>query len=285
MKVLISHIRLLVVVLFIGTLAFGQVATKRSLNNEGARDVIAAAKTYAKQVNAPGAVIAVVDDGGNLVALERLDGTFAAGAGISIGKARTAVQFKKPTKVFEDIIKNGRTSMVALEDFTPLQGGVPIIIDGEVVGGVGVSGASSAQQDEEVAIAGSKALTERKAADVRFYPAQKVNASFEKGAVLFDGAGGTYMIHTSRREKPGIAEVHLKDADLIYVQEGTAEFVTGGNVVAPKTIGADEVRGDSIEGGESRDIRKGDVIVVPAGTPHWFKSVSEPFLYYVVKAR
>src|SRR6266545_2843251 len=80
-----------------------------------------------------------------------------AGANISIGKARTAVLFKRPTKVFEDIIKNGRTAMVALPDslFTPLQGGIPIVVDGQIVGGVGVSGASSAQQDEELAIAGA----------------------------------------------------------------------------------------------------------------------------------
>ena len=94
------------------------------------------------------------------MALERLDGTFAAGANISIGKARTAVLFKRPTKAFEDTIKNGRTAMVALPDafFTPLQGGIPIVIDGQIVGGVGVSGAASAQQDEELAIAGANAV-------------------------------------------------------------------------------------------------------------------------------
>ena len=91
--------------------------------------------------NAPGAVIAVVDDGGNLMALERLDGTFAAGANISIGKARTATLFKKPTRVFEELINKSRTAMTALNDFTPLQGGVPIVVGGQIVGGVGVSGA------------------------------------------------------------------------------------------------------------------------------------------------
>jgi uncharacterized protein GlcG (DUF336 family) len=103
--------------------ASAQIADKKSLTLEGARAVIAAAKEYARKNNAPGGVIAVVDDGGNLVALERLDGTFSAGANISIGKAKTAVMFKRPTKVFEEIIKNGRTAMVALPDFTPLQGG------------------------------------------------------------------------------------------------------------------------------------------------------------------
>src|SRR5713101_6002326 len=124
-------------ILFLAALcssARAQVAEKKSLTLEGAEKVIAAARAYAKQNNAPGGVIAVVDDGGNLMALERLDGTFAAGATISIGKARTAVLFKKPTKFFEDIIKNGRTPMIALKDFTPLQGGVPITVDGQVVG-------------------------------------------------------------------------------------------------------------------------------------------------------
>ena len=138
-------------------LANAQTAEKKTLTIDGARKVIAGAIAYAKKNNAPGGVIAVVDDGGNLMALERLDGTFAAGANISIGKARTAVLFKRPTKAFEDIIKNGRTAMVALPDayFTPLQGGVPIIIDGKVVGAVGVSG-NSPQEDEDIARAGAE---------------------------------------------------------------------------------------------------------------------------------
>src|SRR5690349_4860919 len=136
-----------------------QVSSKKSLTLDGARKVIAAALIESKKLNAPGGVVAVVDEGGNLMALERLDGTFAAGANISIGKARTAVMFKKPTKVFEDIIKSGRTPMIALNDFTPLQGGVPVVVDGEVVGGVGVSGAASAVQDEELAIAGAAAIS------------------------------------------------------------------------------------------------------------------------------
>jgi glc operon protein GlcG len=74
-----------------------------------------------------------------------------------MGKARTAVLFQKPTKVFEDIINKGRTTMVALEDFTPMQGGIPIVVKGEIIGGIGVSGTASAQQDEEVAIAGAEA--------------------------------------------------------------------------------------------------------------------------------
>ena len=140
------------------SLATAQTADKRALNLDGAKQVIAAAVAEAKKANAPGAAIAVVDDGGNLVAVERLDNTFAAGANISIGKARTAALFKRPTKTFEDIINNGRTAMTSLNDFTPLQGGVPIVIDGQIVGAIGVSGAASAQQDEDLAMAGAAAL-------------------------------------------------------------------------------------------------------------------------------
>jgi len=87
-----------------------QVVDKKALTLEGARHVIATAIGEARRLRAPGGVIAVVDDGGNLIALERLDGSFAAGAAISIGKARTAAIFKRPTRTFEDIIKNGRTA-------------------------------------------------------------------------------------------------------------------------------------------------------------------------------
>ena len=273
--------------LSLGPAAVAQLAEKRSLNLDGARRVIATAQAEAKRVNAPGGVVAVVDDGGNLIAVERLDGTFAAGANISIGKARTAVQFKKPTKFFEDIIRNGRTPMIALNDFTPLQGGIPIMVDGQLVGGVGVSGAASAQQDEELAIAGANAFAAPRAASapVRYFPESEVQAAFARGAVLFDGQGGNYMIHASRRDQAGMAEVHTRDADIIHVLGGTATFVTGGSVVGPHSIAADEFRGDAITGGDTRQLAKGDVVVVPAGVPHWFKQINGPFLYYVVKVR
>jgi len=138
--------------------AESQTAQKKGLTLEGAKKVIGAAVAEAKKINAPGGAIAVVDEGGNLMAVERLDGTFAAGANISIGKARTAALFKKPTKAFEDIINKGRTAMTTLSDFTPLQGGVPIMADGQIVGAIGVSGAATAQQDEDLAMAGAAAL-------------------------------------------------------------------------------------------------------------------------------
>src|SRR5262244_1233469 len=199
------------IVLCAALVANAQTVEKKTLTIEGAKKVIAGAVAYAKKNNAPGGVIAVVDAGGNLMALARLDGTFAAGANISIGKARTAALFKKPTKFFEDVIKNGRTSMVALNDFTPLQGGVPIMVGGELVGAVGVSGAATAAQDEELAIAGANAFSSPQSspgAPVRFFPAKEVDEAFAKGAVLLDGRDGNYMVHASRRDKPGSVEVH-----------------------------------------------------------------------------
>lgn len=268
------------------TYANAQLTEKKSITLEGARTVIAGAKAYAAKNNAPGGVIAVVDEGGNLVALERLDGTFSAGANISIGKAKTAAMFKRPTRVFEEIIKNGRTAMVALPDFTPLQGGVPIMVDGQIVGAVGVSGAASAQQDEELALAGAAVLTEQKMAAVKFIDAKMVSDGFTKGAVLDDGSNGeNYMVHASRREKAGMSEIHELDTDIIYVLDGTATFVTGGKSVDSKMTAANEFRGSMIDGGETRTLKKGDVIIVPKGTPHWFKQVDGAFLYYVVKVR
>lgn len=278
---------ILVLMIVLGSFAArAQVAEKKSLTLEGANRIIAGAMAEAKKLGAPGGVIAVVDDGGSLIALARIDGTFPAGADISIGKARTAALFKKPTKFFEDVIKNGRTSMVALESFTPLQGGVPVVMDGEVLGAVGVSGAASAQQDEEIAIAGANALMNGHSNDtnpspVTYFDSKKVSAAFEKGMPLTEVE--KYKVHASRRTEPGMAEVHTKDTDIIYVLEGSATLVTGGSVVDGKETGPDEIRGKEISGGDSRTISGGDVIIVPAGTPHWFKEVNGPVLYYVVK--
>jgi glc operon protein GlcG len=264
-----------------------QVAQKQTLTLAGAKKAIAAAVAKAKELNAPGGVIAIVDDGGNLMAVERLDGTFAAGALISIGKARTAAIFKRPTSVFEKIIREGRTPMVALNDFTPLQGGVPIEMNGQVVGAIGVSGAASAQQDEELAIAGVGALSMNAngaaaMAAVAFFDSKSVAAAFIKGQPLLET--GEYKIHASHRDGPGKAEVHEHETDIIYVLEGTATFVTGGEVVDGQMTASGEIRGAGIAGGETRKLVKGDVIIVPQGVPHWFKDLEAPFNYYVVKS-
>ena len=292
MKVL-KQLVAIVIVTVSGLCAWGSspISEKKGLTLEGARKVIEAAEAYAEEHNAPGGAIAVVDEGGNLMALERLNGTFPAGPKISIGKARTAVQFKKPTKVFEDLINKGRTTMVALEDFTPLQGGIPIVVDGEIVGGIGVSGASTAQQDEEIAIAGAEAAKQFKPDPiaavqpaVSYFPKEKVDASFAEGAILFE-PGGNYAINTSRRDSPGEVELHEKDSDIFYVLKGSATFITGGTLLDGKKVAENEIRGTQLKGGAPQTLGPGDVIVVPAGTPHLFKEVQAPFLYYTVKVR
>src|SRR5499427_361816 len=147
--------------------AAADVSPQPTLTLEGARRVVAAAIAYARSHDAPGAAVAVVDAGGHTICLERLDGTFAASADVSIGKARTAANFGRPTRGMEDAINKNRPALAAVAAvtaFTPLQGGVPITFGKEVVGAIGVSGASSAQQDEEIATAGAGALQDAAAA-------------------------------------------------------------------------------------------------------------------------
>jgi uncharacterized protein GlcG (DUF336 family)/mannose-6-phosphate isomerase-like protein (cupin superfamily) len=280
------------------------ISDKRGITLEGSKKVIAATVTEAKRVNAPGGSIAIVDDGGNLLALERLDQTFAASANIAIGKARTSALFKKPTKVFEDAIKGGRTSMITLgsdlQNFTPLQGGIPLEWEGKVVGAIGVSGAASAQQDEELAIVGAKSLDNMEMAGmtnghtplpVTYIDSQKVSASFTKGAVLVGEdenimhAARNYMVHASHRDKAGVVEIHEQDTDIVYVLKGSAQLVTGGTPVGTKTIAPHELRAPTVNGGETRRLVPGDVVIIPNGVPHWFKEVEAPFDYYVVKVR
>jgi glc operon protein GlcG len=111
----------------------------------------------------------------------------------------------------------------------------------------------------------------------------EVSAAFAKGQPLLEVTD--YKVHASRREGPGIAEIHTRDTDIAYVLEGSATLVTGGTPVDVKSIGSEELRGSAIHGGETRELVKGDVVVIPNGVPHWFKEVKAPFLYYVVKVR
>lgn len=137
------------------TTASGQLIPTKTLSLEAAKKIANEAVLFAKTNNAPGGAIAVVDNGGNLVYLERLDGTFPASAEVAIKKANTAALFKAPSVNLENAINGGRQALITV-GHTFLQGGIPIIVDGQVVGAVGVSGAASAKQDEEIAIAGSK---------------------------------------------------------------------------------------------------------------------------------
>ena len=264
-----------------GAMAEAQTAPSRGLTLDGARRLVATAEAKAKADGAAGAIV-VVDAGGNVIQVSRLDGTFPAATEVATGKARTAALFRRPTKALEEIVNQGRTAMATLPGvttFTPLQGGIPIISGGEFVGAIGVSGAKSAAHDEEIAEAAVAAFDSGQT--ITYLGAKDVQAAFAVGRPLTETAD--YKVHASRREAAGQAEVHEKDTDLIHVLSGQATLVTGGKVVDPKPTGPGEIRGASIEGGETRVLKPGDVLVVPHGVPHWFRDVQGPLTYYVVK--
>jgi glc operon protein GlcG len=129
---------------------------KKVLSLAAARTIVAGAEAEAR-TRGLGVVTVVVDDAGHVILLSRMDTAQVASVNVGIGKARTAAIYRRPSRVFEEQIKNGRVAALALADATPLQGGVPIVIDGTVVGAVGVSG-DSPQADEEIAIAGVRAI-------------------------------------------------------------------------------------------------------------------------------
>jgi glc operon protein GlcG len=152
MTLLKSAAAILVLAAITGT-AHAQLADKKVLTLQAAKKIAAAAEADAKKKNAR-VVIAIVDDGGNLILLERLDDTQVASVEVGIGKARTAAIFRRPSKEFEDQIRTGRVAALALPGATPLQGGVPITFEGRVIGAIGVSG-ETPLQDEEIAKAGA----------------------------------------------------------------------------------------------------------------------------------
>jgi len=131
------------------------------------------------------------------------------------------------------------------------------------------------------AILTTPGLAQPPTAGATFIDSNKVAAAFAKGMPLLENS--EFKVHASRREAPGVAEIHTRDTDIIHILEGSATLVTGGTAVEPKTIAPDEIRGKEIKDGETRRIGKGDVIVIPNGVPHWFKQVDAPLLYYVVK--
>jgi glc operon protein GlcG len=133
-----------------------QTLDKKVLSLGATMRIAAAAEASAREKGV-GVVIAVVDDGGHLILLHRLDDTQVASVNVGIGKARTAAIYRRPSKDFEDQIRAGRVAALALADSTPLQGGVPIRLDGKVIGAVGVSG-DTPQVDEAIAIAGASAF-------------------------------------------------------------------------------------------------------------------------------
>ena len=137
--------------------AIGELLTKKGISLEDAKKVAAGAASEARK-NKWTMAIAVIDEGGNLVYFERLDETQIASADIAIGKARTAVIYKRPTKALEDAINSGQNAILSFPNTLPREGGLPIVVDGKVVGGIGVSGGKSSE-DTQVAKAGVDAFS------------------------------------------------------------------------------------------------------------------------------
>jgi glc operon protein GlcG len=163
--------RVLNIIVTIAVLALGPVAVasaddplvidKRVLSLAAANRIVAATTAEAT-ARGLGVVVVVVDDAGHIIQLTRMDSAQVASVNFGIGKARTAAIYRRPSRVFEKQIRNGRVAALALADATPLQGGVPVVIDGKFVGAVGVS--DSPQADEEIAIAGAQTIGQHDAA-------------------------------------------------------------------------------------------------------------------------
>lgn len=129
---------------------------RKTLSLEDAKRIAAAAETEAKQNNWP-VVITVLDDGGHLIYLQRADGTQLGSIEIAIAKGRGAILFKRPTKNFEEMLAAGRLGFLSAPNVLPIEGGLPVIVDGETVGAVGVSGVKSSE-DAQVAKTGVDAF-------------------------------------------------------------------------------------------------------------------------------
>ena len=236
-------------------------------------------------------VISAVDAGGALMYLVRPDDAQVASVEVTTDKARTAAIYRRPSKDFEDQASGGRPSALHLARAVPLQGGIPIEHSGHVVGAIGVSGATSADEDNELARIGAAAIAAAMNGGVAdgnghrdgaaFFAAADVAERFRSGGLLLDTAG--YKIDAGRREAPGEVEYHERTVDVMHVLEGSATVVLGGEMRDVREVGPGELRAAAVDGGEPRDLKPGDVLAIPRGVPHQFVSVSDPFLYFVVK--
>jgi len=236
-------------------------------------------------------VISAVDAGGALMYLVRPDEAQVASVEVTTDKARTAAIYRRPSKDFEDQASGGRPSALHLARSVPLQGGIPIEHDGTVIGAIGVSGATSADEDNELAKIGSAAIGAALNGSGRngnghrtgaaFFSAAAVAERLGSGGLLLDTTG--YKIDAGRREGPGEVEYHEHSADVMHVLEGSATVLLGGEMRDVREVAPGELRAAAVDGGERRDLRPGDVLAIPNGVPHQFVDVSQPFLYFVVK--
>jgi glc operon protein GlcG len=259
------------------------VAAVPAIAREGARLVAEAAGAEATRRGvAP--VVAVVDAGGELVHLWRPDAAQVASVGVATDKARTAAIYRRPSKDFEEQATGGRPSALHLARAVPLQGGIPLLADGQVVGAIGVSGASSADEDQELALLGAAALAPEGSANgngAAYFDRETLLRKFAQGGLLVDEE--RYKLDAGRREAPGEVEYHEGVVDVMHVVQGSATVVTGGEMRDVREVAPGELRAASVEGGTTRRLQEGDVLAIPNGVPHQFVDVTDPFLYFVVK--
>ena len=130
-----------------------ELATKKALTLSIAKKIAAAAEAEAS-ANKWNVVVAILDDGGNLLYLQRMDGTQIGSVDVAIAKGQSAIKFKRPTKVFEDALAGGRQAILKLPGAIPVEGGLPLVVDGQFLGAIGVSGVQS-NQDGQIAKAGT----------------------------------------------------------------------------------------------------------------------------------
>jgi uncharacterized protein GlcG (DUF336 family) len=270
-----------------GAAAAFTTSEEPTLTYQGARfaaDAVGAAA--ASRGVAP--VVSAVDPGGELMYLVRPDAAQVASVQVTTDKARTAAIYRRPSKDFEDQASGGRPSALHLTRAVPLLGGMPIIQDGEVVGAIGVSGARSADEDQELAVIGVEAITEALSRSrngssngAAYFDRDAVARKFQTGGLLLDN--GVYKLDAGRRVEPGEVEFHERVVDVMHVVAGAATVVTGGTMVDTREVGPGELRARAVEGGTAHDLHEGDVLAIPNGVPHQFTAVSDPFLYFVVK--
>jgi glc operon protein GlcG len=268
-----------------GAAARFSTAELPALTYEGAR---LAAEAIGAEAERRGVhpVVSAVDAGGALMYLVRPDSAQVASVEVTTDKARTAAIYRRPSKDFEQQASGGRPSALHLARAVPLQGGIPLTYDGEVVGAVGVSGATSADEDQELALLGATAFAAAARSNgsgngAVFIPHAALAEKFERGGLLLDTPG--YKLDAGRRVAPGEVEYHERVVDVMHVVEGTATVVTGGELRDAREVGPGELRGGAVDGGTRHELREGDVLAIPQGVPHQFVAVSDPFLYFVVK--
>jgi glc operon protein GlcG len=152
------------------------------------------------------------------------------------------------------------------------------------VGAIGVSGASSAEEDQELALLGAAALAREGSANgngAAYFDRETLLRKFAQGGLLVDEE--RYKLDAGRREAPGEVEYHEGVVDVMHVVQGSATVVTGGEMRDVREVAPGELRAASVEGGTTRRLQEGDVLAIPNGVPHQFVDVTDPFLYFVVK--